>query len=382
MGIDERHATALVCSRTGERRPLDQPEFLSPAGVPWLVEYDLTGLDGQELAKQWRRRPWSMWRYRELLPHSRHEERIDLGEGGTPLVHLRRGSARGVEVLLKEEGGNPSGSFKARGLSMAINRARELGATGVQLPSAGNAALAMTAFAAAAGLPSRVALPEDTPPRIIDQCRLHGAEVLTSPGTLVDAAERLTTFDDGYWTLSTLKEPYRVEGKKTMGLEIAEQLGWRLPDWIFYPTGGGTGIVGMQRAFDQLEELGLISGPRPRFVSVQMTGCAPIVRAFERGDEVAEPWENADTRVWGLRVPKAVGDFLILSAVRDTGGTAVAVEESAIPGVVAEIARREGLVVGPEGAACFLALESLIERGLITAGQRAVIFQTGNPANY
>ncbi|MDY7094895.1 MAG: threonine synthase [Acidobacteriota bacterium] len=384
---EERWARELVCSKTGATAPLDEPAFLSPAGFPWLVSYDLSPARGQALraglaAAGEDRRPWTLWRYRELLPLQDYSARIDLGEGGTPLVPLRRSGPPGVEVLLKEESGNPTGSFKARGLSLAVNRARELGAPGVQLASAGNAALALTAYAAAAGLPSRVALPEDTPPVIARRCQDVGAQVLTSPGTLVDAASRLAEFDDGYWNLSTLKEPYRVEGKKTMGLELAEQLDWQLPDWILYPTGGGTGIVGMHKAFAELEELGLIGSHRPRFAVVQMAGCAPMVRAFEQGTEHAEPWQNADTKVWGLRVPKAIGDFLILRALRETDGAALAIEEDRLPGVTEHIAHGEGQRVGPEGAACLAALEDLVAAGRITAGQRVVIFQTGDPGNY
>jgi threonine synthase len=381
-GAGRRLARGLVCSRTGARAPLDEPAFLSPAGAPWLVDYDLEGIDGEALRVAWATRPWSMWRYRELLPHAGEADRVDLGEGGTPLVHLRRFAPNGIEVAVKEESGNPTGSFKARGLAMAVHRARELGAPGVELPSAGNAALAMTAFAAAAGLPSRVALPEDTPAGIIERCRSYGATVLTAPGTLVEAAARLSEIDDGFWNLSTLKEPYRVEGKKTMGLELAEQYAWRLPDWIVYPTGGGTGIVGMQRAFDQLAALGLIAGPRPGFVAVQMAGCAPIVRAFEAGALAAEPWSEPRTRVWGLRVPRAIGDFLILAALRSSGGTAVAVDEAEVAPMTARLARQEGLLVGPEGAACMAALDHLIERGTVRPGQRVAVFQTGHPANY
>ncbi|MCZ6726084.1 MAG: threonine synthase [Acidobacteria bacterium] len=375
-------ASALVCSRTGTTASLDDPQFLSPTGAPWLVDYDLSEVDGSELAARWRQRPWSMWRYRELLPHRRDEDRVDLGEGGTPLIRLRRTVPREIEVLLKEESGNPTGSFKARGLAMAVHRARELGAPGVELASAGNAGLALAAYAAAHGLPARVALPEDAPAKIIARCRYHGASVLTAGGTLLEAARRLADFDDGYWNISTLKEPYRVEGKKTMGLELAEQLGWGLPDWIFYPTGGGTGIVGMQRAFDQLEELGLISGRRPRFVAVQMAGCAPIVRAFERGDDVAETWAEPNTRVWGLRVPKAIGDFIILSALRDTDGLAISVKEDEVGPIAERIACEEGMLIGPEGAACLVALERLIASKIIAPGDRVVVFQTGHPANY
>jgi len=311
---------------------------------------------------------------------------VDLGEGGTPLVPLRRTAPRGVEVLVKEESGNPTGSFKARGLSLAVNRARELGAPGVELASAGNAALALAAYAAAAGLPARVALPEDTPPPIALRCRAHGAEVVTGGRTLVDSAARLAAraAEGGapFWNLSTLREPYRAEGKKTMGLELAEQLGWELPDWIVYPTGGGTGIVGMHKAFGELERLGLVAGPRPRFVVVQAAGCAPIVRAFERGAERAEPWPEPDTRVYGLRVPKAIGDFLVLRALRETGGAAVAVDEARLPEVAARAAREEGMLVGPEGAAALAALGDLAATGTIAEGERVVVFQTGHPANY
>ena len=379
---DERWATHLVCSATGVEAPLDEPTFVSPAGKPWLVRYSLDREKGRRLRESLVDRPWTLWRYREVLPVRDAAARVDLGEGGTPLLPLRSMAPEGVKVWVKEEGGNPTGSFKARGLSLAVNRARELGAPGVQLPSAGNAALAMAAYAAAAGLPCRVAMPQDTPQTIFDRCRLHGAEVLSSPGTLVDAGKLLAQRQDGYWTLATLKEPYRVEGKKTMLYEIAEQMGWRLPDWVIYPTGGGTGIVGMRKAYDEMRELGLIDDPLPRFVVAQMRGCAPIVRAFERGERSAEPWVDAQTRVWGLRVPEAIADFLILDAVRESGGTAVALDETAIEAMVARAAREEGMLIGPEGAAALLAFEALVADGSIQAGQRVVVFQTGHPANY
>ncbi|MBV8199703.1 MAG: threonine synthase, partial [Acidobacteria bacterium] len=308
-GLDERWATRLVCSRTGETAPLDRPAFLSPAGAPWLVDYALDPARGEALRRALPQRPWTLWRYRELLPVADYARRVDLGEGATPLVRLRRMQAAGAELWVKDEAGNPTGSFKARGLSLAVNRARELGAPGVELASAGNAALALTAFAAAAGLPARVAMPDDTPPGIAARCREHGAEVLSCRGTLVEAARMLSRAGGGgapFWNLSTLREPYRAEGKKTMGFELAEQLGWELPDWIVYPLGGGTGIVGMHKAFAELRRLGLIGEKRPRFVAVQMAGCAPIVRAFAHGQESAEPWEDPQTRVWGLRVPRAL----------------------------------------------------------------------------
>lgn len=379
---DARWARGLVCSRTGATAPLDEPAFLSPAGAPWLVDYDLDPDKGTELIRALPQRPWSLWRYRELLPLSDFDGRVDLGEGATPLVRLRRFAPEGIELWVKDESGNPTGSFKARGLSLAVNRARELGAPGVQLASAGNAALALTAYAAAAGLPARVALPADTPRTVFERCREYGAEVLSGPGTLVEAAKLLEEGKERYWTLSTLREPYRVEGKKTMGLELAEQFDWNLPDWIIYPLGGGTGIVGMNKAFDELERLDLIGSGRPRFVAVQAAGCAPIVRAWEAGKEAADPWESPETRVWGLRVPRAIGDFLVLKAVRETGGRAIAVDESRLAGIAAWVAVHEGLRVGPEGAAALAAVEDLEAAGAFSPGDRVVVFQTGDPANY
>jgi threonine synthase len=374
-------ATGLVCSRAGSEAPLDRPAFLSSAGAPWLVRYELDPSRGRRLREELAARPWSLWRYRELLPLADFEARVDLGEGGTPLVTWEVPEG-GPRVLLKVEAGNPTGSFKDRGLSLAVNRARELGAEGVELASAGNAALALAAYAAAAGLACRVALPADTPPTVAERCLAYGAEVVTSPGTLVEARARLAADPRDYWDLSTLREPYRVEGKKTMGLEVVEQLGWELPEWIVYPTGGGTGIIGMHKAFDELEQLGLVSGPRPRFVAVQMEGCAPIVRAFEAGWSEAPVWEAPETRVWGLRVPKALGDFLVLAALRETAGRALAVSEAAAEEVRARAARRHGLLIGPEGAAALAAAEALIEAGAVEAGERVIVFQTGHPANY
>jgi threonine synthase len=379
---DERWAVRLVCSEGRERAHLDRPAFLSAAGAPWLVDYDLDKRKGETLRERLAGRPWGMWRYRELLPIQDFGRRIDLGEGGTPLVPVRRARPDGVRVWLKDEKLNPTGSFKDRGLSLAVNRARELGAPGVQIASAGNAALALTAYAAAAGLPAKVALPEDTPETVARRCKEHGAQVLTSPGTLVEAARRLEEKKDGFWTLSTLREPYRLEGKKTLGFELAEQWGWSLPDWIVYPTGGGTGLIGMHKAFGELEALGLIeAGRRPRFVAVQMEGCAPLVRAFEAGADHAEPWESPKTSVWGLRVPRLLGDRLVLRALEETAGAAVAVPESSITDKTRELAR-EGLRVGPEGAACFTALDRLARKGVIAPEDRVVVFQTGDPANY
>jgi threonine synthase len=346
------------------------------------VEFGLDATRGAALRAALPGRPWTLWRYRELLPLLDFDARVDLGEGGTPLVPLRRAVPAGVEVLLKQEAGNPTGSFKDRGLSLAVNRARELGAGGVQLPSAGNAAIALAAYAAASGLPARVAMPLDTPRTVEQRCRAYGAEVFRAGRTLVESGAHLASLPGDFWTLATLKEPYRVEGKKTMGLELAEQLDWRLPDWIVYPTGGGTGIVGMDKAFHELECLGLIGSDRPRFVVAQAAGCAPLVRAFERGEETAEPWADPRTSVWGLRVPQGVGDFLVLRALRRSRGVALAIDEAGLDAVAARYIRSEGVVVGPEGALALAALELLHERGEIRDGQRVVVFQTGHPANY
>jgi threonine synthase len=378
----ERWAERLRCSSTGAVAELDRPAFLSPAGKPWLVEYRLDPARGAALRERLPSRPWTLWRYRELLPLAEFDRRVDLGEGATPLVALRRWAPRGLEVLLKQEAGNPTGSFKDRGLSLAVNRARELGAPGVQLPSAGNAAIALSAYAAAAGLPARVALPLDTPAAVEERCRSYGADVHRAGRTLVESGAHLSRLGGDFWTLATLKEPYRVEGKKTMGLELAEQLEWKLPDWIVYPTGGGTGIVGMAKAFDELEELGLIGAARPRLVVAQAAGCAPLVRAFERGETSAVPWEDPRTTVWGLRVPQGVGDFLVLRALRASRGIAIAVEEEGLDETAVRVSRAEGVLVGPEGALALSALERLWRRGDVREGERVVVFQTGHPGNY
>ena len=381
-GVDGRWAVGLKCSRTGMTAPLDEPAFLSPAGAPWLVEYELDEARGAALRAALPGRDRGLWRYRELLPVADASNRVDLGEGSTPLIRLQRFAPGGARIWLKDESGNPTGSFKARGLSLAVNRARELGAPGVRLASAGNAAIAISAYAAAAGLPATVALPADTPATIETICRDHGAAVHRHGATLVESRAVLDERAPDQWDLSTFREPYRVEGKKTMGLEIAEQMGWRLPDWIVYPTGGGTGIVAMLKAFRELAALGLVEPPFPRLVMVQMSGCAPLVRAFELGETTARTWEAPTTKVWGLRVPKALADFLVLAAVRATDGTAVAVDEDEIAPAAAAMARQEGVRCGPEGAAVVRAVERLAERGVIREGQRVVMFQTGHPANY
>jgi threonine synthase len=376
----DRWATDLVCSRTGETAPLDEPAALSAAGAPFLVRYATERRDGAAWRRALAARPWSLWRYRELLPVRDPAAAVDLGEGGTPLVPFRRRAPAGVEVWRKEEAGNPTGSFKARGMAVAVTRARELGAPGLELASAGNAALAACAYAAAAGLPARVALPVDTPSGIAERCRAFGAEVLLAGETLVEARAALAARPAGLWDLSTFREPYRVEGKKTMGLEIVEALDWTLPDWILYPTGGGTGIVGMLAAFRQLDELGLVTGRLPRLVVVQAAGCAPIVRALAAGGE-AETWQEPRTRAWGLRVPRALGAPLVLAAVRETGGCGVAIGDDEMDEEAAALAT-EGIEAGPEGAAAFAALGRLARDGRFREGERVVVFQTGAAGNY
>ena len=374
-------AMGLVSSKSGRRLELGDRSPATGDEVPWLVEYDLDPAKGERLRDALIGRPWSLWRYRELLPVADFANRVDLGEGGTPLVRVRRAPEE-MSVWLKEEAGNPTGSFKDRGLSLAVNRARELGAPGLQLPSAGNAALATAAYAAASGLPCRVALPSDTPGVIVDRCRSFGAEILRGGTTLVEAGEALQAFDDGFWDLSTFREPYRVEGKKTMGLELIEQFDWNPPEWIVYPTGGGTGIVAMHKAFRELQALHLLGERMPRLVAVQMEGCAPIVRAFHSGATTADLWKEPETQVWGLRVPRSLADTLILEALRSTEGGAVSVSEEAVTAVRKRFAKQEGRWLGPEGAAAVAGFESLARGGRIRPGESVVIFQTGHPANY
>jgi threonine synthase len=359
---------------------------LCRCGAPLLARYDL------EKARAWSRdslkgRDPNMWRYREMLPLFDGEEPVTLGEGFTPLFHARTlGSRLGLDrVYIKDESLNPTNSFKARGQSAAITRARALGATTVSVPSAGNAGNAMAAYAARAGLAAQVFLPRDVKPPFVKECRLYGAEVTLVDGLITDAgriaAERGGPL--GWYDVSTLKEPYRIEGKKTLAYEIAEQMDWKYPDWILYPTGGGTGMVGMWKAFDELERIGwMLPQRRPRMVSVQAEGCAPIVRAFEEGTERAAPWTDASTVADGLRVPRAIGDFLILRAVRESGGTAITVPDSSMIEGMLAIGASEGISAAPEGGATYAALARLVERGLIGPRDSVVLFNTGGALKY
>jgi threonine synthase len=328
-----------------------------------------------------------MWRYREIMPLFEGEEPLTLGEGWTPLLHARRlGRALGLERLfVKDESLNPTNSFKARGLSAAVTRAARLGATVLSIPSAGNAANAMAAYAALAGLEARVFMPKDVKPPFIRECELYGAQVTLVDGLITDAgrvaAERGKPL--GWYDVSTLKEPYRIEGKKTMAYELGEQLGWRFPDWIVYPTGGGTGMVGMWKAFEEMEQLGWKTrGSRPKMVAVQAEHCAPIVRAFEQGAERSEMWQNARTVADGLRVPKAIGDFLVLRAVRESGGAAVAVKDADMVADMRQMGATEGISAAPEGGAALRAVKMLLSQGRMKPSDTVVLFNTGGALKY
>jgi threonine synthase len=362
-----------------------QEHHLCSCGAPLFARYDLSA------ARAWIResltgRVATMWRYRELMPLFDGEDPLSLGEGWTPLIHARRiGHEVGLSRLfVKDESLNPTNSFKARGLSAAVTRAAFLGATTLSIPSAGNAANALAAYAAAAGVSARVFMPEDVKAPFIRECELYGADVTLVEGLITDAgriaAEQGTRF--GWYDMSTLKEPYRIEGKKTLAYELGEQLGWEFPDWIIYPTGGGTGMVGMWKAFEEMEQIGWMAGSRPRMVSVQAEQCAPIVRAFEQGTEYSTLWENARTVADGLRVPKAIGDFLVLRAIRDSGGTALAVSDADMLQAMRELGAKEGISAAPEGGAALHAVKTLARDGRIQPDQTVVVFNTGGALKY
>jgi threonine synthase len=377
----------LECGWCGTTYDYHQLMNLCPAcGKPLLPRYDLERARGEFKRELLSDRAATMWRYAEMLPVQDENFRLTLGEGFTPILPLRRtGQKAGVrDLYAKDEGLNPTGSFKARGLAMAVSRAAELGVKAVAIPTAGNAGSAAAAYAARAGLPCHVYLPRDVPKPFLAEIRSLGAQVNLVDGLITDCAKLVRQgADEGRWfDLSTLKEPYRVEGKKTMGYELAEQMNWNVPDVIIYPTGGGTGIVGIWKAFAEMEALGWIGSARPRMVSVQSAGCAPIVRAFEAGVELAEPWQNAATIADGLRVPAAVGDFLILRAIRESGGTALAVSDDEIRSAQYELGSGEGMFVSPEAAATLAALHHLVTRGAIQPDERVVLLITGNGLKY
>ena len=381
--------TALECSEPCGLGPYDptEPHHLCRCGAPLLARYDLDALRTKWDPKSLRDRPTTLWRYREVLPIASHEDPVTLGEGMTPLIRARQIERTiGVRtVFVKDESLNPTNSFKARGLSVAVTKAKHLGATCLSVPSAGNAANALAAYAAQAGLDAKVFMPRDVKLPFIRECELYDADVTLVDGLITDAGRVAAEKGGplGWYDMSTLKEPYRVEGKKTLAYEIGEQLGWSWPDWFIYPTGGGTGIVGMWKAFDELEQLGWVSGSsRPRMVSVQAQGCAPIVRAFEAGASRAEPWSPAVTSADGLRVPRAVGDFLILRALRESNGTALAVSDTEMVEGMRALGRLEGISAAPEGGATFVALRTLLQRGVISPDSSVVLFNTGGALKY
>jgi threonine synthase len=379
-------AKEIVCSRCDNRFRLDQLLNLCSCGAPLLVRYDLEKASAALTKSSFQSRGANLWRYRELLPVEDDANVVSLGEGFTPLLEaktlaeelsLRR-------VWIKDEAQNPTGSFKDRGLCLAVSRAKELAVNKIAIPSAGNAGGSLSAYAARAGIEANVFMPKDTPAANQIEVRQYGARLTLVDGLINDCgriiAERKAA--EGWFDVSTLKEPYRVEGKKTMGYEIAEQLNWKLPDVIIYPTGGGTGLIGMWKAFAEMEEMGWIGKDRPRMVSVQASGCAPIVRAFAEGKNIAEPWQNAKTVASGLRVPQAVADFLMLRALRESKGTALSVSDDEMLAEIPRVGRAEGIFFCPEGAACVAALRQLAKQRWINPRDEIVIFNTATGLKY
>lgn len=376
----------LECSLCKKRHEAGLAHNLCECGGPLLVRYDL-----DKARDNWSREwlagsPASMWRYAPVLPVGMPESVVSLGEGFTPLVRADRlGNVLGAKNLwIKDEGINPTGSFKARGLSCAISMCVELGIKKVAVPSAGNAASATAAYAAAAGIECHIFMPRDVPQSNFIECKAMGAHVTLIDGLISDCgrivAERKQA--EGWFEVSTLKEPYRIEGKKTMGYELAEQFRWDLPDAIFYPTGGGVGMIGMWKAFDEMEHLGWISSKRPKMICIQVEGCQPVVRAFEQGTPRSEFWHNAHTVASGLRVPKPLGDFLVLDAVRESGGTAIAVSDEEMLDAGIELASMEGMFAAPEGAACVAGLKKLLASGFLKPEERIAIYNTGSGLKY
>jgi threonine synthase len=378
----------LECSACGKQHDWRQLQNLCiKCGKPLFAIYDLETVERLDRLKRssFQERGKCLWRYRELLPLPKDVEPVSLGEGGTPLLPSKKfGAEVDVDLWIKDESLNPTQSFKARGMSVAVSMAKYLGAKKLAAPSAGNAGGALAAYAARAGLEAHIFMPRDTPRANIIECREVGAHVTLMDGLITDCGAEIARRKEkeGWFDLSTLKEPYRIEGKKTLGYEIAEQLNWKLPDVVLYPTGGGTGLIGMWKAFDEMEALGWIDNKRPRMFSIQATGCAPIVRAFEAAEDFATEFPNAHTVASGLRVPKAIGDFLMLDILRKSNGGAVAVDDDEMIRAVREIGSKEGLFVAPEAAACFVALKSLRASGKIDIGERVVIFNTGSGIKY
>ena len=376
--------THLVCTSCGLRHESARLQNVcTKCQKPLFAAYDLAAAGRTLTRETLPTRAKSLWRYREVLPLPAGVEPISLGEGGTPL--LRAGKfADDVDLWIKDESQNPTQSFKARGMSVAVSMAKHLGAVRLAAPSAGNAGGALAAYAARAGLEAYIFMPRDTPRANVIECRELGAHVTLIDGLITDCGAEIARRKnaEGWFDMSTLKEPYRVEGKKTLGYELAEQLNWTLPDVVLYPTGGGTGLIGMWKAFDEMEKLGWVDKKRPRMFSVQATGCAPIVRAFEAGEETATEFPDGRTIASGLRVPKAIGDFIMLKILRESNGGAIAVDDEEMVRVGREVGKSEGLFVAPEGAACFAAFKSLRASGKIDIGERVVIFNTGSGIKY
>jgi len=378
------HLECAACAAKHEARLLHN--LCTECGKPLLVRYDLKSAAASLTKESLRERGPDLWRYREVLPVDSDENIVTLGEGFTPLVRASRlGAQLGMANLyIKDEGQNPTQSFKARGMTAAVSMAKELGVKKLAVPSAGNAAGALAAYAARAGLEAHIFMPSDTPRANVVECEQTGAHVTLMDGLITDCGAEVgrRREAEGWFDVSTLKEPYRIEGKKTMGYELAEQFDWELPDVIMYPTGGGTGLIGMWKAFDEMEQMGWIGSKRPRMVTVQAAGCAPIVRAFEAGRRFADEFPNAHTTASGLRVPRAIGDFLIIDALRASGGTAIAVTDEELIAATKEIGAAEGIFCAPEGAACLPALRKLLAHESVRSDEHVVIFNTGSGVKY
>src|SRR2546423_2096297 len=378
-------ATHLECSVCKARYPSDAIHNLCTCGGPLLVRYDLDGIRSRWLRRDVSNGPSTMWRYSPVLPAA-PSSIVTLGEGWTPLIPTKRlGRRIGSDALwVKDEGLNPTGSFKARGLSCAVSMCVELGIKKVAIPSAGNAASAMAAYAAAAGIEAHIFMPRDVPQSNYIECKAYGAHVTLVDGLISDCGKMVAERGprEGWFDVSTLKEPYRIEGKKTMGYEVAEQLGWELPEAIFYPTGGGVGMIGMWKAFDEMERLGWIGSRRPKMIAVQAEGCQPVVRAVDENEPRSRFYDGAQTLASGLRVPKPLGDFLVLNAVRESGGTAIAVSDEEMLDCGAQLAADEGIFAAPEGAACVAAAQKLIANGFLKSTDRIVLYNTGSGLKY
>jgi threonine synthase len=376
----------LECSLCGTRRETRKIHNLCECGGPLLVRYDLDRAKREWSREALKDAPDTMWRYAPVLPVQDPDDIVSLGEGMTPLIRTSRlGQRLGASDLwVKDEGVNPTGSFKARGLSCALSMAKELGIAKIAIPSAGNAAGAASAYAAAAGVEAHIFMPRDVPQSNFIECKATGAHVTLVDGLISDCGRIVAQRKDaeGWFDVSTLKEPYRIEGKKTMGYEVAEQFNWQLPDAIFYPAGGGVGLIGMWKAFGEMEALGWIGPKRPKMIAVQVEGCQPIVRAFERGEKQSEFWENAYTVASGLRVPKPLGDVLSLRAIRESNGCALAVTDSDMLDAAIELSSDEGIFPAPEGGACVAALKKLLSTGFLKPEERIVIYNTGTGLKY